>query len=178
MCDRQAMTIWTIGHSTDAIETFVATLRAQAIALLVDVRRFPGSRRHPQFTKDALAIALPAAAIDYLHLPELGGRRQPLKDSPNTAWRLEAFRGYADYMDTPAFAAGIDRLLQVAAGRRAAIMCAERVWWSCHRALIADLLKSHGHDVRHIMGSGRVEPHPYTSAARLVDGQLSYRGLF
>ena len=172
------MTIWTIGHSTDPIDEFLATLAAHNVTLVADVRRFPGSRRHPHFSQTTLADTLAVAEIAYLHFPELGGRRRPLKNSPHTAWKVDAFRGYADYMDTPDFAAGITRLLEAAAQRRVAVMCAERVWWRCHRALISDWLKSHGHDVLHIRSAARAEPHPYSSAARIVDGKLSYRGLF
>ena len=112
-----------------------------------------------------------------MHFPELGGRRRPRADSHNTAWRLDAFRGYADYMETPEFAAGIERLLSEANKQRAAILCAERLWWSCHRALISDVLKSRGHEVLHIRSAAPAEEHPYSSAARIVDGELSYRGL-
>ena len=170
--------IWTIGHSTDAIEDFIRALRTHGITLLADVRRYPGSRRHPQFGQTALSDALLAASIGYQHFPELGGRRRPSKDSHNTAWRLDAFRGYADYMETPPFLAGVERLLELATARHVAIMCAERVWWSCHRALISDWLKSAGHEVMHILSIDRVDPHPYTSAARIVEGRLSYRALF
>lgn len=171
------MTIWTIGHSTDPLDDFLGKLRAHGITLLADVRRFPGSRRHPQFSQAALSASLDAARIQYLHLPELGGRRRPRPDSRNTAWRLDAFRGYADYMDQPEFAAGIARLLDAAQQQRVAIMCAERVWWSCHRALISDWLKSRGHEVVHILAVDRADSHPYTSAARIVDGRLSYEAL-
>ena len=171
------MTIWTIGHSTDPIDDFLAKLRAHEITLLADVRRFPGSRRHPQFSQAALSASLDAAHIRYLHLPELGGRRRPRKDSHNSAWRLDAFRGYADYMETAEFASGMSRMLDAAEQQRVAIMCAERVWWSCHRALISDWLKSAGHEVVHILAVDRADLHPYTSAARIVDGRLSYRGL-
>ena len=172
------MTVWTIGHSTDPIEEFVHKLRAHSITLLADVRRFPGSRRHPQFGQDTLTTSLAGAEIAYEHFPELGGRRSPRKDSQNTAWRVAAFRGYADYMETSPFGDGMLRLLQAAEQQRVAIMCAERVWWSCHRALIADWLKHAGHDVLHILAAERVDPHPYTSAARIVDGHLTYRALF
>ena len=171
------MIIWTIGHSTDPFEAFLQKLTAHGITLVADVRRFPGSKRHPHFSQSALADALQAAAIGYVHFPELGGRRRPRQDSHNTAWRLEAFRGYADYMETAEFAAGMERLLGAANERRAAIMCAERLWWSCHRALISDALKSLGHAVLHIRSDAPAEEHPYTSAARIVSGQLSYRGL-
>lgn len=171
------MTIYTIGHSTGPIEAFVATLRSHDVTAVADVRRFPGSRRHPQFGQDALRRSLADAGIAYEHFPELGGRRRPRPDSTNTAWRVEAFRGYADYMETPAFEQGIERLLDFGHRHRVAILCAERVWWSCHRGLIADVLKNRGHEVLHIMSSERAEPHPFTAAARIIDGQLSYRGL-
>ena len=138
------MTVWTIGHSTRAIDDFVALLQEQRIAMLADVRRFPGSRRHPQFGQDALAASLGDAAIGYEHLPELGGRRQPRKDSPNTTWRNASFRGYADYMMTAGFEAGIGRVMALAERGRTAVMCAEAVWWQCHRSLIADYLKAAG----------------------------------
>jgi uncharacterized protein (DUF488 family) len=173
----QPRAVWTIGHSTLPIEQFVQALQRCQITLLADVRRFPGSRRHPQYGSDRLRAELSIHRIRYEHLPELGGRRRARKDSPHTSWRVEAFRGYADYMDTPPFAEGIARLLQLAAADRVAVMCAERVWWSCHRALIADYLKSTGHEVIHILTADRQEPHPYTAAARIVDGRLSYRGL-
>lgn len=171
------MQVWTIGHSNLPLDRFLATLRAHGISVVADVRRFPGSRRHPQFGKEPLAAALVAEGMDYMHLPELGGRRSARKDSPNTAWQNAAFRGYADYMETEAFAAGVKRLLEAAKDRRAAIMCAEALWWQCHRGLIADYLKANGHEVLHILSAEKVEPHPYTSAASIVDGRLSYRGL-
>lgn len=171
------MRVWTIGHSNQPLEQFLATLRAHDIAAIVDVRRFPGSRRYPHFGKDQLATALAEHEIGYLHLPELGGRRAARKDSVNSAWRSAAFRGYADYMETSEFAAGIDRLLAEAVSRRVAVMCAEVLWWQCHRGLIADFLKAHGHDVTHIVSAVKLEAHPYTSAASIVDGRLSYRGI-
>jgi uncharacterized protein (DUF488 family) len=171
------MRIWTIGHSTLPIDRFLATLDAHQIQVVADVRRFPGSRRHPHFAREPLQRALAEHGIDYLHLPELGGRRRARRDSPNTAWQSAAFRGYADHMDSPEFAIGIQRVLAAADGHRVAIMCAEAVWWQCHRGLIADFLKAHGHEVTHILTAAKTEPHPYTSAASIVDGQLSYRGL-
>lgn len=171
------MEIWTIGHSTLPIESLLDALAAHAIALLVDVRRFPGSRRHPQFNRDALAQSLASRGIDYAHDEALGGRRRPRADSHNTAWRNDSFRGYADYMETPAFAGAIEALLRQAATRRVVIMCAEMLWWQCHRGLIADYLKARGHEVRHIGARHKTERHPYTSAARVIDGRLSYRDL-
>jgi uncharacterized protein (DUF488 family) len=167
--------IWTIGHSTRSIEEFLALLKENEIEALADVRHFPGSRRHPQFGKEALADSLARNGVEYHHFVELGGRRRAQPDSPNTAWRHEAFRGYADYMVTPEFSAGIKRLLNLARKKRTAMMCAEAVWWRCHRGLISDFLKAGGHEVFHILGTKKIEPHPFTSAARIVDGKLSYR---
>ena len=168
------MPLWTIGHSTRPIETFLDLLRWQQIERLVDVRRFPGSRRHPQFNSGPLAHSLADVRIDYRHAPELGGRRAPRRDSRNTAWRNASFRGYADYMETPEFAAALDRVIDDATTRRTAIMCAEAVWWQCHRSLIADALKVRGADVWHILDCPKLAEHPYTSTARVVDGRLDY----
>jgi uncharacterized protein (DUF488 family) len=171
------MQLWTIGHSNQPIEPFIAALKAHAIILVADVRRFPASRRHPHFNQSALSNALRTHDIDYLHFPELGGRRAARKDSRNTAWKNAGFRGYADYMETAEFEVGIERLLGEAASRPVAIMCAEMLWWQCHRGLIADYLKARGHDVIHIVSATKRETHPYTSVARIVDGRLSYAGL-
>src|SRR4051794_27654756 len=170
------MRIWTIGHSTRAIDEFISLLEENEMKLLVDVRAWPGSKRYPQFNKDALAESLTAHAIRYEHFPELGGKRKSKADSRNTAWRNASFRGYADYMETEQFQKAIERLLGVAAGAGpTAIMCAEAVWWRCHRSLVADYLKVRGVEVLHIVGANKVEPHPYTSAARIVNGELSYK---
>jgi uncharacterized protein (DUF488 family) len=169
------MRIWTIGHSTRTIDEFISLLKENQIKLLVDVRTWPGSKRYPQFKKEALAKSLSASRIRYKHLPELGGKRRANPDSRNTAWRNASFRGYADHMETEQFQEGIERLLDVAAESGAtAIMCAEAVWWRCHRSLIADYLKARGFEVMHILSANEIEPHPYTSAARIVDGKLSY----
>ncbi len=167
--------IWTIGHSNRSLEEFLELLSSQQIQLLADVRRFPGSRRLPHFNQENLSKSLTDAQIDYLHFPELGGRRKALPDSPNTIWRNEAFRGYADFMMTAEFRAGIERLLNQARDKRAAIMCAEALWWQCHRSMISDYLKAAGHKVIHILAKNKTEEHPFTSAARIVNGQLSYR---
>jgi uncharacterized protein (DUF488 family) len=170
------MRIWTIGHSTRAIDDFISLLKENEINLLVDVRAWPGSKRYPQFNKDTLAESLNAHRIRYEHFPELGGKRKSKPDSRNTAWRNASFRGYADYMETEQFQKGIERLLEVAAeADPTAIMCAEAVWWRCHRSLIADYLKARGVEVLHVLGANKVEPHPYTSASRIVNGELSYR---
>jgi uncharacterized protein (DUF488 family) len=171
------LSIWTIGHSTQSADEFIATLKSFDIGTLVDVRSFAGSRRYPQFNKENLRASLHDAGIDYLHLPEVGGRRKAKADSHNVAWRNESFRGYADYMETDGFRAGIDRLSEIADSSGTAIMCAEAVWWRCHRSLIADYLKARGAKVIHILGPNKSEEHPFTSAARIVKGELSYRGV-
>ena len=167
--------IWTIGHSTRPIEDFIAALKANEIKLVADVRLLPGSRRHPQFNQESLIDSLGKAGIRYEHFPELGGRRKAKPDSHNTAWRNDAFRGYADYMETREFGNGIQRLLNLTDKIGAtAIMCAEAVWWRCHRSLISDFLKVRGIEVLHIVDAKKTEPHPFTSAARIVEGALTY----
>ena len=170
-------TIWTVGHSTRGGEEFGKILAAQGIEVLVDVRSFPGSRRYPQFNKPALSESLANLGIEYKHAPALGGRRTPRVDSHNTAWRNASFRAYADHMETEEFRNGVKELLQLAGERRVAVMCAEAVWWRCHRSLISDYLKAAGHRVVHIIDEKKTEEHPFTSAARIVDGELTYRGL-
>ena len=169
------MKLWTIGHWTRKIEDFIAALEARRIKLLVDVRSLPGSKRYPQFNKEALGKSLQEHGIRYEHFAELGGRRKPKPDSRNTAWRNASFRGYADYMETEEFHKGVRRLLDLANETgRTAIMCAEAVWWRCHRALISDYLKAHGIEVMHILDANKTEPHPYTSVARIVNGEVRY----
>jgi uncharacterized protein (DUF488 family) len=169
------MRIWTIGHSTRTIDKFISLLEEHGIKQLADVRLLPGSKRYPQFDKETLADSLGKAGICYEHFPELGGRRKPRENSPNTAWRNESFRGYADYMETEEFDKGVKRLLDLAAGAGpTAIMCAEAVWWRCHRSLISDYLKAVDIEVMHILDAKKTEPHPYTSAARIANGKLSY----
>ena len=152
-------------------------LRAHEVEVLVDVRTYPGSRRYPHFNREALAESLALEKIRYQHEPRLGGRRKPRPDSHNSAWRNEQFRGYADHMETEEFKLGVQELLEVAEGKRVAIMCAEAVWWRCHRSLISDYLKAKGHEVIHILDEKKVEEHPFTSAARVINGKLSYKGL-
>lgn len=168
------MTVWTIGHSTRALGEFLDLLAGHAIQTLADVRRFPGSRRHPQFAQDALSQVLDAHGIAYRWLPALGGRRRPRTDSRNTAWRNASFRGYADHMESAAFAAGLDELLALAGQGRITLMCAEAPWWRCHRALIADVLRVRGIEVVHIVDARSSMRHPYTSAARIIEGRLTY----
>jgi uncharacterized protein (DUF488 family) len=167
--------IWTIGHSTRKIDIFISLLEENEIKLVADVRMFPGSKRYPQFNKEELATSLKKHGIRYEHFPELGGRRKTKPDSKNTAWRNASFRGYADYMETQDFRKGVERLVGLACEiGPAAIMCAEAVWWRCHRALISDFLKARGIEVTHIVDAKKAEPHPFTSAARIVNGELSY----
>lgn len=173
-CVMAAKEIWTIGHSVLPIEGFLDMLRSFGIEILVDVRRYPGSRRYPQFNRDELAPALAAQGIAYEHLEQLGGRRSPAADSPNTAWRIAQFRGYADHMATPEFQEAMAVLKELSTGRRVAYMCSEAVWWRCHRSLISDQLKSEGWKVMHIMGIDKSEEHPYTKAASIVSGRLDY----
>ena len=149
-------------------------LQNAAITAVADVRRFPGSRRYPQYNQQELADSLAAAQIQYVWLPELGGRRKPRPDSPHAAWRNASFRGYADYMDTEEFEQGIRRVLTLANDQRVALMCSEAVWWRCHRALIADYLKVRGYCVMHLLSSTNREEHPFTSAAQVAQDQLNY----
>lgn len=169
-----AETIWTIGHSTRPLDGFLELLAAHQIEAVADVRRYPGSRRWPHFAREALAAALESRGLLYTWLPELGGRRTPRPDSPNTAWRSAAFRGYADYMSTEPFADGLGRLVNLAFGLRTSILCAESLWWRCHRGLIADVLRWLQFEVIHILGHGVTATHPYTAAARILRGRLSY----
>ena len=169
------VTVFTVGHSTRPVEDLIALLQGQGITMLVDVRRFPGSRRHPQFGRDALAGALAARGIGYMHSPGLGGRRPVRPDSPNTAWRDRGFRGYADHMQTREFAEALAELEDLAARETVAIMCAEAVPWRCHRRLISDALVAHGVRVLHILGPGRVEAHVLDPHARVrANGTLVY----
>jgi uncharacterized protein (DUF488 family) len=169
--------IWTIGHSTHTLEEFLAMLEAFEITVLADIRNFPGSRRYPHFNKDALELSLPANGISYHHLKALGGRRRPVPGSHNSAWRNDAFRGYADYMETPDFLSALKELKTLATGKRLAYMCSEAVWWRCHRSLVSDFFKHEGWTVMHILSPVKADEHPYTSPARIVDGRLTYAAL-
>ena len=171
------MTVLTIGHSTHAIGEFLALLEQAAVAVLVDVRSFPGSRAYPQFNSDSLSASLAAAGITYVHLRSLGGRRRSPDPgaSPNTLWRNESFRSYADYAGSAAFRSGLAELEELAAYAPCAIMCAEALWWRCHRRIIADYLLADGLAVAHIMGPGKIEAATLTRGARrLPDGRLVY----
>ena len=171
---RGPATIWTIGHSTRSIDEFLGLLQVYRVEGIADVRRFPGSRKHPQFGQQALAATLQTHGIAYEWLEALGGRRRALPDSPNTAWRNAAFRGYADYMSSSAFEEGFAQMLEIARGARTALMCAEAVWWRCHRALIADALCVRGFEVVHILDARHGTVHPMTKPARVIDGRLTY----
>jgi uncharacterized protein (DUF488 family) len=166
--------VYTVGHSTRTSDEFLELLEAAGIEQLVDVRRLPGSRRLPQFDSDTLRDTLAERGIDYCWIPALGGRRRPTPDSPNTGWRHAAFRAYADHTETDEFADGLFELLMLARGRPTVIMCAEVLWWRCHRRLIADVLVVLGLDVIHILGPDKQEMHRLAPPARLVRGRLSY----
>jgi uncharacterized protein (DUF488 family) len=172
--------IFTIGHSTRSLADFVRLLREASVDLLVDVRSVPRSRTNPQFNADALPAPLGMAGIEYRHLPALGGlrgRRADETPSPNTLWRNDAFRNYADYATTEAFRAGLGELKALAFDHCCAIMCAEAVWWRCHRRIIADYLLAQGIGVAHIMGPGKIDPAtPTTGARALADGKILYPG--
>jgi uncharacterized protein (DUF488 family) len=161
-------TLFTAGHSTRPIEELTAMLGERQIERLTDVRRFPASRRHPQFSREALATSLAAVGVSYHHEPDLGGRRQPRRDSPHSAWRVAAFRGYADWMDEPPFRAAFDRLLEEAQASRVVILCAEAVPWRCHRRLISDAATVRGFAVEHLLAPGRTSQHELDGNARLV----------
>lgn len=166
--------IWTIGHSTHPIEEFLAYLKSFSIELLVDVRSLPGSNKFPHFNRERLEKSLEDSGIQYSYIEKLGGRRKFNANSTNTIWRNKSFRSYADYMETEGFQEGLAELKKLAATQRAAIMCAEAVWWRCHRSMISDALKAEGWKVEHIMGKDKEQEHPYTAPAHIVDGKLVY----
>jgi uncharacterized protein (DUF488 family) len=167
--------LWTVGHSTRTADHFLELLRAHEIDRLADIRTIPQSRRHPHFGRLALEARLKEAGIEYRHFHGLGGLRKPRPDSPNSAWRNPAFRGYADHMLSPEFASAVDELLIFGDEGRAAVMCAEAVWWRCHRMLLSDALVGRGVDVQHILTEASTQPHRLTPFARLQEtGQISY----
>jgi uncharacterized protein (DUF488 family) len=169
--------IYTVGHSTRSFDEFATLLDAHGIRQLADIRTIPRSRRHPQFERDSLARSLRARGTEYRHFPALGGLRRPRRDSPNTGWRNESFRGYADYMGTDEFRAAVDDLVAFAGATPTAVMCAEAVWWRCHRRLLADALVVRGVDVLHVTSAGPPAPHRMNPMARLVGGRLVYPSL-
>jgi uncharacterized protein (DUF488 family) len=165
--------IFTIGHSTRTIDEFLALLKQAKVDCLIDVRRFPRSRRQPQFNDDALAASLRQAGIGYVHSEALGGRRGKRSDgkpSPNTLWREESFRNYADYAETPEFTRALGEVRAISASHRPAVMCAEALWWQCHRRLITDYLLAAGESVEHIMAPGKIQPAKLTEGAQILAG--------
>lgn len=175
--ERATVCLFTVGHSTRPLDAFVALLRAHTVELLVDVRTVPRSRRNPQFDRETLPVALAPAGIGYQHMPALGGRRKPRSGSPNLGWENEGFRGFADYMGTPAFEAALAQLVELARRHRVAIMCAEAVPWRCHRSLIADALVARGVVVEHLLSPTRRQPHTLTRFARVEGGRVVYPAL-
>jgi len=169
-------TLWTIGHSTRNFEEFIKLLKSFKIEILVDVRHYPGSRKFPQYNKDNLKDFLPQDGIEYIHLVDLGGRRKPVPNSKNDAWRNDSFKGYADYMETEQFQKSLNILMKLAFTKRTAIMCSEAVWWRCHRSLVADILKVRNWKVMHILAENKATEHPFTQPATVVDGKLDYSG--
>ena len=170
--------VWTIGHSTRTADEFVSLLRSHEIDRLGDIRTIPQSRRHPHFGRDALSARLAGESIQYRHFKDLGGLRKPRADSANGAWKNQAFRGYADHMQTPEFAAAVDELLAFGDGGRLVVMCAEAVWWRCHRMLLSDALVARDIEVQHILGATSVQPHRLTPFAQIQDSRhVRYPGL-
>jgi uncharacterized protein (DUF488 family) len=169
-----AQAIYTIGHSTHPIDTFIGLLKAYDIKTLVDIRTIPGSRHNPQFSQKPLAQSLTANGIAYHHLKDLGGRRRPNPDSPNYGWRNDSFRGYADYMQTDPFHHALEKLIRIAETSRTAIMCAEAVPWRCHRSLVADALTVRHMDVFDIFSERKASQHQLTSFARVDDERITY----
>jgi uncharacterized protein (DUF488 family) len=166
-----------VGHSTRPLDDFVALLKRHGATGLADVRTIPRSRRHPHFARESLEVSLPAEGIAYRHFPGLGGLRKPRRDSINAGWRNEGFRGYADHMQSAAFAEALSDLLAFAAERQVAVMCAEAKWWQCHRQLIADALVARGIEVRHIMSATETPVHALTPFARTEGTSVTYPAL-
>ena len=168
-------TLFTIGHSTRSLDELVEALRAHGVQRLVDIRSFPTSRRLPHFNRENLERELPHAGIDYVWMPALGGRRKRIRrDSPHTALRSEGFRNYADYMLTPEFHAAASELVRMGEQKPTAYMCAERLWFRCHRMMVSDYLVAHGHTVLHIDATGPAKPHQLMDMVQLAEGKLLY----
>lgn len=170
------LTLYTVGHSTHPFDVFLSLLARHDIQRLADIRRFPGSRKFPQYSQESLASSLSEAGIRYSWIEALGGRRQrsELESSPNLGLRNESFRNYADYMATEPFREGVRQLLEGAGERRTAFMCSESVFWRCHRRLVSDYLVAKGISVQHIMPSGELRPHTLTTGGKVVDGEVTY----
>jgi uncharacterized protein (DUF488 family) len=173
MCDP----IYTVGHSIHTADAFLRLLQASGIRQLADVRLIPKSARHPHFVRERLGPLLESKGISYRHFPGLGGRRKPRPDSINTAWRVEAFRGYADYMRTDPFRRSLEELLEFASATKTVMMCAEAVWWQCHRRLLADALLVRGVPVLHILPAAAPKAHELSEFAREHEGEVIYPGL-
>jgi uncharacterized protein (DUF488 family) len=167
-------TVYTVGHSTRSLDELVSLLKQHGVVAVADVRRFPKSRKYPHFNDDALAASLPDARLRYVPIPALGGRRRTTADSVNSGWRNEGFRGYADYMQTKEFEAGVSALAELAAQTPTAIMCAEAVPWRCHRSLIADAMLVRGWQVLDIVGPSAATPHKLTPFARVEETRITY----
>jgi uncharacterized protein (DUF488 family) len=169
--------LYSIGHSTRSLDELIAALQAHEIQTLVDIRAFPRSRRLPQFNREALEQSLPGGGIRYVWMKELGGyRKKTREDSPHIGLRNDSFRNYADYMLTDEFGSAARKLIALSEHSRTAYMCAERVYFHCHRMLVSDWLLAHGHEVMHIEGTGPVKAHRLTAEARMIEGELIYRG--
>jgi uncharacterized protein (DUF488 family) len=176
MFGKSSLQLFTIGHSTRTIEQLIGVLTQYKVGILVDIRSYPGSRRNPQFGSDAITQELSKHGFRYLWLPILGGRRKGLgDDSKNKCWKNQSFRNYADYMETATFRQGIDELIQLSSSGTVAIMCAEAVYWRCHRSMVADFLKSLDVQVTHIFDEKKAQVHEYTRCAKIIDGHLTYR---
>lgn len=175
--NESAPRIYTIGHSIHPAEQFLALLQAHEVRQVADIRTVPKSRRHPHFNRETLDAFLHAHGIAYRHFPALGGLRKPRPDSLNTGWRHPGFRGYADHMETAEFAAGLETLLEFGAVAATTVMCAEAVWWQCHRQLLSDALLARGVEVCHILGLTAPKAHRLSDFARLENGRVSYPGL-
>ncbi|MDQ4091008.1 MAG: DUF488 domain-containing protein [Actinomycetota bacterium] len=168
-------TVHTVGHGTLAADALASLVEEAGVELVVDIRAYPGSRRHPHFGREAMQAWLPAAGVEYVWLPALGGRRRPVPSSQHVALRNDAFRAYADHMETAGFVAGVDDLLAYAEHRSLAVMCSESVWWRCHRRLLADhLVLVRDVEVLHLMHDGRRTPHQPTAGARLAGAMVAY----
>jgi uncharacterized protein (DUF488 family) len=173
-CRRPVSRIWTVGHSNHPIEEFLDILKAHSVERVLDVRRFPASRKWPHFNMEALAKNLGGAGVDYVGMPDLGGRRKPRADSPHVAWRSDAFRGYADYMDTEEFAGEFARAMSLARENRSALMCAEALPWRCHRSILADAFLARGWDVFEILSEKEARPHGLPDFARQQGERVIY----
>ncbi|HRP01606.1 MAG TPA: DUF488 domain-containing protein [Candidatus Kapabacteria bacterium] len=172
--EAQNKKIYTIGHSTHPIDEFIDILKHYSIEVLIDIRSLPGSRKFPQFNKENLEISMPNSGIEYVHLLGLGGRRRVRKDSTNNRWHNDSFKGYADYMETKEFEISINMLEDIAKNKMSCYMCAEVLWWRCHRSMVSDYLKNNNWEVLHILSKNSTQQHKYTEPAQIINGKLTY----